>query len=290
VRVRLVVAYDGGSFRGFAVNHGVETVGGELERTLSDLCGGPIRLTCAGRTDAGVHADAQVVHFDLPDLADPTSAAAVKGHRESSSAVVVNPARWRNSIRSRSGGRIVLRALDLVDDDFDARFSARSRSYCYRLDQRVEPSPTDRRWSWWIPAPLDRRAMDAATERFVGEHDFAAFCRRAVRSDGTVVPSVRRVQSAGWRSGSAGAELHIDASAFCHQMVRSIVGTLVEVGRGELTLRDVDTLLEAPDRSASPKPAPPHGLTLTDVGYGELGSALVWAENASVRWRVAPSQ
>ncbi len=288
MRVRLVVAYDGGSFRGFAVNEGVETIGGILERTLSDLCGGTVRLTCAGRTDAGVHADAQVVHFDLPDAGDRMSTG--QGLPEASRAVVVNPARWRNSIRSRSGGRIVLRALDVVDDGFDARFSARSRSYCYRLDQRVEPSPTDRRWAWWVPDPLDTRAMEAATERFIGEHDFSAFCRRAFRSDGTVMPSIRRIESAAWRSGPAGAELVIVASAFCQQMVRSIVGTLVEVGRGGLAPDDVDALLQASDRSASPKPAPPHGLTLIDVGYGELGSALVWAENASVRWRVAPSQ
>jgi tRNA pseudouridine38-40 synthase len=250
------IAYDGTGFHGYAPNEGVETVGGTLERVLGDLCGVPVSLTCAGRTDAGVHAVGQVLHCDVP-------------------ADRVDEIRWRRAIRSRSGGRITARAVRVVDPSFDARFSATWRRYQYLLDLGEEPSPLWRNRAWWVGPDLDVVALEHAATLFVGSHDFAAFCRRPKRADGTTASLVRNVLEsrivdvAPWGAGSSvpSATFEIRANAFCHQMVRSIVGTLVAVGEQRLTADDVADLLVAPDRTLAPNPAPPHGLVLWEVGY-----------------------
>ena len=122
---------------------------------------------------------------------------------------------------------------------------------------------------WWVPEELDLRAMEAACDPLLGEHDFAAFCRKpAARRDGTVPGMTRRVEDAEWEAGDDGVlYFWIEANAFCHQMVRSIVGLLVEVGKGKRQVADVLQILRSKDRNGNAEPAPPHGLVLWEVGY-----------------------
>ncbi len=256
MHLRLVVAYDGTDFHGFAENTGVRTVGGVLRSALEDVLGVPVDLTCAGRTDRGVHARGQVVSL--------RSAAAVGP---------VDPDRLRRSLVSMLGPEVVVRSVEPAPEGFDARFSATGRTYRYLILDQPVPDPFVARRVWWVPDALDVDAMGEAALVLVGEHDFSTFCRRP-RGD-LPVSLVRRVTAAGFDrpppdATGGGARLlrfEITASAFCHQMVRSIVGLLVEVGRGRRTVDDVVRGLEARDRSHLPTLAPPSGLTLWRVDY-----------------------
>ena len=248
MRVRLLVAYDGSCFSGFARNDGVVTVAGTLEEHLGDVLGAPVTITCAGRTDKGVHANGQVVSFDAPDGADP--------------------ARLQRSLNARAAGRVVVREATTVDDDFDARFSARWRRYRYTVVNRPIPDLALFHRSWHVDDELSLAAMRQACLPIIGTHDFACFCRRPKRADGTEASLVRNVLAADW-TGHAGDILcfEIRATAFCHQMVRSIVGTLVDVGRGRLTAAAVTGIIAGGDRRNAGQIAPPQGLCLEEVGY-----------------------
>jgi tRNA pseudouridine38-40 synthase len=209
----------------------------------------PVELTCAGRTDAGVHAWGQVVHVDLP--AD------------------VDLERLHRSLLKLLGPRIVVRELDVVPVDFDARFSARSRTYRYTVCNRPVPDPFTAHFAWHVAAPLDRDLLDLACDPFIGEHDFSAFCRRPKPAPGQEPASlVRRVLRAGWQDLDEGhLRFEIEATAFCHQMVRSIVGTIVAAGQGKIRPGDLRGILRAGDRAEAPPIAPGHGLCLWQVGY-----------------------
>lgn len=256
--LRLVVAYDGTDFHGVAESGDVRTVMGELRAALERMARGPLELTIAGRTDAGVHAWGQVVTGRFPASLDPE--------------------RIRNGVNGMCGPEIAVRAADWVDDSFDARFSATSRSYRYDVWNASSPHPTLARTTWHVRPPLDVEAMDLAARHLVGEHDFASFCRRVKVADGEAEKStVRIVTTAAWRrvalDGVAEAvdsplvRFEVAASSFCHQMVRSIVGTLVEVGAGRRDPGSLPDTLAALDRNAAGKVAPPTGLTLWEVGY-----------------------
>lgn len=245
-RVRMVVAYDGTAFHGFARQDGVRTVGGVLGAALEKVLRHPVELTCAGRTDKGVHAWGQVVSFP----ADPG----------------LDPWRLRSSITAMLGPEVVVRSCELAGARFDARRSARWRSYRYTIVNRPEPDPFRDRFSWWVAEPLDLHVLRLAADPFVGEHDFASFCRRGPAGSTTV----RRVLESGWVDQGCGIlRYEIRATAFCWQMVRSIVGTLVEVGTGRRRPGDVMAIVRARDRAAAGQPAPPRGLCLWDVGYEE---------------------
>ena len=259
-RARLVVAYDGGGFHGFAENRGVPTVMGSLSAAISQITRTDVDLTGAGRTDAGVHAWGQVVSGDLPagtDLAD-----------------------LARRVNKLCGPRIAVREATWAPPDFDARFSATWRHYRYHVWNAPSPNPLEARTSWHVAKPLASWAMNAAGDPLVGEHDFSSFCRKPKRTAPTVgvarsseddaAPSmVRRVLELGWTrlDDSPMLRFEIRATAFCHQMVRSIVGTMVDVGLGRLTAGDVTAILRARDRSAAATVAPPHGLVLWEVGY-----------------------
>jgi len=248
----LVVAYDGSTFHGFAENAGVPTVAGRLRLALERVLGHPVVLTCAGRTDTGVHARGQVVTFDSDRSPDPDA--------------------LRNSVNAMIGPEIVVRRAEPVAADFDARFSARWRRYHYRVLTGEVPDPFLAATTWWVPGPLDFQAMDAAARAVVGEHDFSSFCRRPRTGPHEApVSLVRRVHHAHWSAPAHDrvARFEILASAFCHQMVRSIVGALVAVGRGRLDADGLAALLAARDRSGAPNLAPPHGLFLDAVGYDD---------------------
>jgi tRNA pseudouridine38-40 synthase len=249
VRVRLLVAYDGSGFHGFAPQPGVVTVGGTLAEAIEKVARAPVELTCAGRTDAGVHAWGQVVHVDLPAATDLE--------------------RLHRSLLKLCGPQVVVRELTVVPDDFDARFSARSRTYRYRVHNDVVPDPFSAHLAWHVPAPLDPDLLALACDPFLGEHDFSAFCRRPKVPVGQAEPSlVRRVLGAGWTDlGDGHLRFEIQATAFCHQMVRSIVGTIVAAGHGALRPGDLRAILRSGDRAAAAPIAPPHGLCLWEVGY-----------------------
>jgi tRNA pseudouridine38-40 synthase len=247
-RVRLDLAYDGTDFHGFAENVGVETVGGRLRGAVEQVLGVPVAITCAGRTDAGVHARSQVVTFDLPTG-------------------LLDAPRLQKSLNSMLDRRIAVRSVAVVDDGFDARFSATWRGYRYAVLNRAVPDPFLARSTWWITDPLDLDAMRVAARALEGEHDFSSFCRRPKGQPGASL--VRRVLRTDWVAESEPGLLRFEiaATAFCHQMVRSIVGTLVDIGRGRTRSQDLATVLEARDRAAAGNIAPPHGLTLWQVGY-----------------------
>ncbi len=251
-RVRLVVAYDGSEFRGFAAQPDVVTVGGTLIDNIATVTGVTVDLSCAGRTDAGVHAWGQVVSFDLPDaLTTPESLE-----------------RLRTSLNRLCAPWVVVRTAETTRDDFDARFSAVWRSYRYTVLVSEVPDPFRVRTVWHVPTSLDLRAMTLACDPLIGEHDFTSFCRAPQRPDGSVASMVRRVHDARWVEGDDGTlQFRVRASAFCHQMVRSLVGTLVEVGRGKRRAGEMMGIIGARDRHAAGQIAPPTGLCLWEVGY-----------------------
>ncbi len=250
VRVRLTVAYDGAGFHGFAANRGVVTVGGTLQQKLARVLRHPVTLVVAGRTDAGVHGWGQVVSFDAP--AEGLDLVALQA-----------------AVNKMCGGRIVVREAAIAEPGFDARFSARSRVYRYTVLNRPVPDPFLAATSWWVPSPLDVRAMSLGCDPLIGEHDFSSFCRRPKVPEGEDPPSlVRRVVDARWEDlGEGVLRFQIEASAFCHQMVRSVVGTLVEMGSGRRKAGEMAAILRSRDRSSAGQPAPPHGLVLWEVSY-----------------------
>ncbi len=241
-RLRLDLAYDGSGFRGYAHQEGLRTVQGELETALRTLLTSPVDTTVAGRTDAGVHARAQVVSFDIVEPVDPE--------------------RLLRSLNGILGPEIAVEAVSEVDGDFSARFSARWRRYRYTMATGVAPDPLSRGFEWHVGPRLDRAAMDTTAAEFVGEHDFSAFCRSVEGRS-----NVRRVEEARWETEHDRLHFWIQANAFCHQMVRSLVGLCYDIGRGFTPVGSVRKIIESGDRSRVVTVAPPHGLTLWEVGY-----------------------
>jgi len=263
-RWRLLIAYDGAAFRGFAAQPEVPTVAGALGRALertARLTEAPL-LTCAGRTDAGVHARGQVVHVDLPPVPHDGPGLARALNRQLAPAVVV-------------------RRAEPVGPEFDARRSAIGRAYRYLVWNAPDPDPLLAPLAWHVSDPLDLGSLRTASDVLLGSHDFRSFCRRPPGTD-AAEPIVRRVTRARWsvdegpealdaRAGSGEARLlrfEIAAGSFCHQMVRSLVASLVEVGRGRDTAAGLLERLRAASRQRMAEPAPAHGLCLVSVAYG----------------------
>jgi tRNA pseudouridine38-40 synthase len=243
-RCRLVVAYDGTGFHGFAEQANVRTVGGTLRRTIEKVTRHDAPLTYAGRTDTGVHAWGQVVAFDATPGLDP----------------------WRvqSALNGILAPEIVVRSAEIVDPSFDPRRGAEWRTYRYTILNRPVPDPFLARYSWWVPEVLDVKLLRLAADPFLGEHDFAAFCRKGQEGSTTT----RRVLESCWEDRGDGVLVYrVRATAFCWQMVRSIVGTLVEVGHARKRPGDIMTILRARDRAAAGQLAPPHGLCLWEVAY-----------------------
>ena len=250
MRVRMTLAYEGSGFHGFAAQAGtsVRTVGGELSKAISKVLGHPVELAVAGRTDKGVHAWGQVVSFD---------AAVREGVRPDLEAL-------QRSINKMMGPAVAVREIAFAPEDFHARHSAIGRTYRYEVLNHPFPDPFRAATAWHVEAPLDLRSMNAACDPLIGEHDFSSFCRRP--ADGGSL--VRRICEARWIDlGEGLLRFEVEATAFCHQMVRSLVGTLVEVGRGKRKAGEMTGILRARDRSKAASPAPPHGLFLWAVEY-----------------------
>lgn len=239
---RLDIAYDGSGFRGYAAQTGQRTIQGELESALAQLLGSPCETAVAGRTDAGVHARGQVVSFETNSD--------------------VEPERLRRSLNGLVGPEISVHMVSETPPEFHARFSAVWRRYRYLLDPQPAPDPLLRHMVWHVGRDLDLEAMRSVSEALVGEHDFTSFCRTVEGRS-----NVRRVEDTELKVVEGTIGFWIRANAFCHQMVRSIVGYMYDVGRGFSPPNQVDAVIEARDRSTIVTVAPPHGLTLWEVGY-----------------------
>jgi tRNA pseudouridine38-40 synthase len=268
VRVRIDLAYDGTAFRGWAAQPGLRTVQGDLQAALATVLRLPeVVVVCAGRTDTGVHARGQVCHADLPDGAVEAAA----GRADSPYDALL---RRLNGVLAPD---VRVRAAAEAPDGFDARFSAVWRRYAYRVCDSpalVDPLVRGHVLEW--PRPLDVAAMNAAAVALLGEHDFAAFCRR--REGAT---TVRTLLDLTWRRDDSGfAVLDVRADAFCHSMVRSLVGCLLAVGEGRRSPDWARSILTAGVRSSEVAVAPPHGLTLEEVGYPEDAALAARAERA----------
>jgi len=295
VRWRLLVAYDGSGFRGFAAQPGVPTVAGALADALARTtrAASVPMITCAGRTDAGVHARGQVVHVDLP--------ATLPNVRGEGGVHPMGPRSLVHALNRQLAPAVVVRRAEPAPPGFDARHSATARRYRYLVYASAVPDPLLAPLAWHVADPLDLHAMASAADSVIGEHDFRAFCRRP---PGTTAaePITRRVTRAGWSElggpeladatgvegvrpdpdaggghdgqggpGPAGRLLRfeIEAGSFCHQMVRSLVATLVDAGRGKANAATVTAMLRSGTRAGAPRPAPAHGLCLVAVAYNE---------------------
>ncbi|MGF3055990.1 tRNA pseudouridine(38-40) synthase TruA [Microbacterium sp. YY-01] len=263
MRIRLDIAYDGTHFRGWARQPGLRTVQGVLEAAVERIVGGAVQLVVAGRTDAGVHASGQVAHVDLNDeqWARVVAASARSGVDAAGSARLL-AARIRGVLGQYSD--VTVRSSAVAAEGFDARFSAVWRRYRYRVaDGAVGYWPQMRHDTTWVRADLDGDAMNAAARSLVGLHDFAAYCKP--REGAT---TIRTLLDFGWRRNDEGVLVaEVRADAFCHSMVRALVGACVAVGEGRLAVIDVARLRDELTRTSAFKVLPARGLTLIEVGY-----------------------
>ncbi|WP_245708615.1 tRNA pseudouridine(38-40) synthase TruA [Ruania alba] len=256
IRIRLDLGYDGTEFSGWAAQPGRRTVEGELAAGMARVLRLPsVRLTVAGRTDAGVHARGQVVHVDLPEQA--WAAAPGRSDRTPGVALVHRLA----AVLPRD---IVVRHAERAPDGFDARFSAIWRRYAYRIaDDAQHRDPLTRAWVTWHRRTLDVSAMDLAAQLLLGEHDFAAYCRP--REGAT---TIRTLLDFRWsRDEHDLAVAHVRADAFCHSMVRALVGASLAVGEGRREVSWPAEVLRAGVRDSAVGVAPARGLALEEVRY-----------------------
>ena len=267
VRVRLDLAYQGTRFAGWARQPGLRTVQGAIEDAFATLLRGDApRLTVAGRTDAGVHARGQVAHVDLAP--EQWEALPGRSDRDPGAALVAR-------LGGVLPGDVVVHRAAAAPAGFDARFSALHRSYTYRVaDDPAHRDPLRREWTLWNRRPLDVAAMDAAVRPLLGVRDFAAFCKP--RPGAT---TIRELQHLSWSRPDAGPDAglvvaHVRADAFCHNMVRALVGASLAVGEGRRDVAWPAELLASRRRDGGAGVVPAHGLVLEEVSYppdDELG-------------------
>lgn len=260
MRIRLDIGYDGTHFRGWARQPGLRTVQGTLEEAVARIVGGDPRLVVAGRTDAGVHASGQVAHIDLDDA----QVARLPRRRGASDSDPVEALAGR--VRGVLGAYpdLTVSSTSRAPEGFDARFSAVWRRYEYRVaDAHTRYDPLERLRTTTVRSRLDEKAMDAAARSLIGLHDFAAYCK--ARDEAT---TIRTLLEFDWRRTEAGALVaHVRADAFCHSMVRALVGACVAVGEGRLAIADVAAIRDAGLRTSDTKVVAARGLTLSEIGY-----------------------
>ena len=281
VRLRLDLSYDGGGFAGWARQPGLRTVQGALEDGLATVLRSgprgeqPPRVTVAGRTDAGVHARGQVAHVDVV----PAALDAARG-RSDRTAVEALTTRLAGVLPDD----LVVRTVTHAPPGFDARFSALRRRYAYRVcDAAANRDPLTRGWVLWHRRPLDVGAMDAAARTLLGRHDFAAYCRP--RPDAT---TIRTLEEFGWSRPGDGPDAglvvaHVQADAFCHSMVRALVGASLAVGEGRRPASWPRELLDGRRREGGATVVAAHGLTLEEVGYPPDDELAARAERTRAR-------
>lgn len=244
MRFRLTLEYDGGAYAGWQLQPGQDTIQGRIEAALAQLFAQPVRIYAAGRTDAGVHAQGQVIVFDAP--------------RE------IAPAELQHALNALLPCTIAVRDAALVSAAFDPRRDARARIYEYHVLNRSIRSAFDYRYAWLVRARLDLDAMNRAAALFIGEHDFAAF--RALGSEEKT--TVRRIERSEWRALNAERLVYtVEGTAFLRHMVRTMVALMIEVGAGRRAAPCVSEILASRERRRAPATAPPQGLFLVAVRY-----------------------
>ena len=291
-RIRLDLAYDGTFFSGWAAQPGLRTVEGVLTSALVTVLREPVRLAVAGRTDAGVHAAAQVVHLDV----SPEAWAALSGRSDRlpeaalltrMAGVLAREAQTSLPRTPRGAGDVVVTGARIVPEAFDARFGALSRRYTYRIADADAPrNPARRATVLWLPDRLDVEAMEASAKPLLGEHDFLSYCKP--RQGATTIRTLHALE---WRRAAAGPDaglvtLSVVADAFCHSMVRSLVGAGLAVGQGRRPAAWPGELLAARSRDGAAPVAPPHGLTLEEVVYPADDELAAQAERARATRRL----
>jgi tRNA pseudouridine38-40 synthase len=244
--IKLLIEYDGTNYQGWQVQPRGPTIQGTLEEKLRLLTGEPIRLIGSGRTDSGVHALGQVAHFKTQSQMDVRSI--------------------QRALNSLLPHDIVIQKIEEVQEGFHARRHSKSKIYEYRILNRSLRSPFHHGYVWHIPQRLDFKEMGKATRWLIGEHDFSSF--RSVGSPTRT--AVRRVIRAEWKRGREGLmRFEIEANGFLKQMVRALVGTLVEVGKGKISTVEFQKILDSKDRRKGGPTAPAQGLFLKEVKYTE---------------------
>ncbi len=244
-RVKCTIAYDGTSFHGYQVQSRERTVQGVLEDVLSSIHKGErIRISGSGRTDAGVHANGQVFHFDTP-LSIPEE-------------------KWPVVLNTRLPDEVTVKDAAFVSADFHSRFSVEKKEYRYRVYTGESRSPFKRHFALHYPYGLSVSDMERAASHLIGEHDFTSFCSAKTE----VEDKVRTIHHIGIHEHEEEIIFSFVGNGFLYNMVRILVGTLLEVGSGNTPVEDIPAILEARDRDRAGKTAPPHGLYLWKVDYG----------------------
>lgn len=291
VRVRLDFAYDGGPFAGWAKQPGLITVQGVLEEALALIFRSPVYTTVAGRTDAGVHALHQVVHFDLatdawerlPGRSQDAPASALRRKLRGALSRALADAEAELGIPSRLQGymqrAITVSSCQEVPADFDARFSALERSYRYLLEDGQEEkgsNPLNRQIAWQINPVLDIDLMNRAAQNLLGLNDFLSFCKP--REGSTTIRELRELRFERRTDGLI--EASIRADAFCHNMVRTLIASLVMVGEGKKDEPWLISRIEEPVRDSQVRLAAPRGLALAAITYPEASGYAAQSEKA----------
>lgn len=257
----LLIEYDGREFKGWQkqTNPPVRSIEEELEQAVSFIANEPVKLICAGRTDAGVHAMNQVVHFET---------------------TAIRPKRaWMLGINSNLPNDCAIKDIISVNEEFHARFSAISRTYRYQIFNHPFRSPLKRFYALWNYHPLDVTAMEKGAQYLVGEHDFSAFRSSECQAN----TPFRNVHYIRFTQKEHLIEIELKANAFLHNMVRNIVGTLLEVGLGKEEPQYIKDVLESLDRTKGGITAPPQGLYLYNVEYPDNVAPQFEANNATFR-------
>lgn len=243
-RYKCIVSYDGTGFAGYQVQPGKRTVQGEIESALKKLHKGEgVKITASGRTDAGVHAKGQVIHFD--------------------SSLSIPPERWPQALNSMFGGEIAILSAEKVSPDFHARFDAAGKEYRYVLYLGKHKNPFNRNYAYHYPYPLDIAKMEEAARHLTGTHDFSSFCA----SNTDVADKVRTITCISFKKEADNLVIRFRGNGFLYNMVRILTGTLIEVGTGGREAADIPGLIGARDRTLAGKTAPAHGLYLWEVFY-----------------------
>jgi tRNA pseudouridine38-40 synthase len=243
MKIRITLEYDGSNYSGWQLQAGQDSIQAQLEAVLEQIFSQKIRVHGSGRTDAGVHALGQVAAFDLPRQ--------------------FAPADLKRAMNSLLPPDIAIIEAAAASDNFNPRRDARLRVYEYRVINRDRRSAFDFRYAWLVPAPLELAAMNAAARQFLGEHDFAAF--RSLGSEEKT--TLRRVFVSEWKRDGNRFVYRVEASSFMRHMVRTMVATMLAVGRGKLAPVQVTALIEVRARALAPASAPPCGLFLVEVRY-----------------------
>ena len=243
MRIALGLEYDGTAYNGWQRQRTGEGVQARVEEALTSVADESIEVVCAGRTDTGVHASGQVVHFDTNSERDNRG--------------------WLLGANCNLPDDISVTWAKSVDDSFHARFSATGRSYHYLILNRLQRSALHRDRAWWVYDPLDAERMHNAAQALVGKHDFSAYRAAACQAS----TPIREITSIVVMSDGDWIHLEVTANAFLQHMVRNITGTLLAVGRGDEPADLAATVLESRDRKRGGAAAPPHGLTLIKVDY-----------------------